>query len=701
MRAEVSDLGDSRCPNSNVATSPVGARRRAGADHEPTQRRPGAVGGVVLIDPGPGDTGAAQRPSRRTLLAGVAGLGAAAAVAGTRPSGAAWPTYSTGSAPARRTAAPTPPRGRAATPTVTRATRSRSAGRISAEQEPGPTLVFPTAGEAAAATAVTVPTILDTSDPALHLLRRTTFGLTPELVDEVHTSGIDAWLAAQLDPAAIPDPEGDRAWGAFPLASADPATVRASVRAQHVGRRRSEVGQATLARQMWSRRQLFEVDGRLLGQPPQRARRPGPGAGTSAASYQRDVIRAHALGSFTDMLLAAGRHPAMLRYLTADQSTKDSVNENYGRELLELHTVGVASGYTEDGRAQQRLHPHRAHRRGAGGAGRGGHVPLRPGASTGSARSRCSTSPTRTPRPTGGLEVGDAYLRHLAAHPATAQTIARKLAVRFVSDIPPPALVDRLATAYLDDGTADRARCSTCCSARPSSGRRSGRRPGVRSRTSRPAPASSARRPRATSRHSVDRPLQHAHDGPGQQPLAWPAPNGYPDVHAAWRSAGGLVGCWNIHRMLVCDWQDGLSRPDPVALAGGADHRRRVRRQPVRPAVLPGVPARRTATRSWRSSAATPRPRCGTTSPARPSSSSSTRPTSPSAEGFTDVTDMTDDMTDDIIDGTTGEPVAAPVHRVPRRRPPRADTGRRPAAGPRRPGGRGRRCPPRHLERTV
>ena len=58
------------------------------------------------------------------------------------------------------------------------------------------------------------------------------------------------------------------------------------------------------------------------------------------------------------------------------------------------------------------------------------------------------------PTPEGGLDVGDAYLRHLAGHPATARAIAAKLAVRFVSDMPPPALVDRLATAYLEAGTA-------------------------------------------------------------------------------------------------------------------------------------------------------------------------------------------------------------------------------------------------------
>ena len=62
---------------------------------------------------------------------------------------------------------------------------------------------------------------------------------------------------------------------------------------------------------------------------------------------RRDVIRTHALGRFADMLVAVGEHPAMLRYLDNASSTKSAPNENYGRELLELHTVGVDAGYTE------------------------------------------------------------------------------------------------------------------------------------------------------------------------------------------------------------------------------------------------------------------------------------------------------------------------------------------------------------------
>ena len=519
----------------------------------------------MLIDPAPGDTGAAQRPSRRTLLAGVAGLGAAAAVAGTRPSGGgladALDRIRTGQA--HRSADTAAGSGGYANRDESYA--QSMGGRISAEQEPGPTLVFASASEAAAATAVTVPTILDTTDPALHLLRRTTFGLTPELVDEVHTSGIDAWIAAQLDPGAIPDPDGDRAWGAYPLAGADPATVRAQVR-RSAWDASSEVSAATFARQIWSQRQLFEVVvdfwANHLNVPT-----PGPGSWDVGGSYQRDVIRAHALGSFTDMLLAAGRHPATLRYLTADQSTKDSVNENYGRELLELHTVGVASGYTEDDVRNSAYVLTGRTVVGQQGPGEEGTFRYDPAKHwVGPVRVLDFAHENATAG--GGLEVGDAYLRHLAAHPATARTIAHKLGVRFVSDTPSPALVDRLATAYLDAGTAIVPVLDVLFRSAEFWG-------SVGQKTRRPAEniAASARilgaSPEGDFRHSATA-LYNTLRRAGQQALAWPAPNGYPDVHAAWRSAAGLVGCWNVHRMLVFDWQDGLSRPDPVALAGGA-----------------------------------------------------------------------------------------------------------------------------------
>ncbi len=436
--------------------------------------------------------------------------------------------------------------------------------QISATQVAPPALVFPTASEAAAAAQVTAPTILDTTDPVLHLLRRTTFGPTPDLVAGVHAVGIDAWLATQFEPINIPDPAADAAWAAFPLASADPAAVRSSIEPR-TWAAMTDFGRATLARQLWSERQLYEVMvdfwANHLNVPT-----PGPGGWDVGPSYHRDVIRTHALGTFTDMLVAAGRHPALLRYLTAEQSKKDSVNENLGRELLELHTVGVASGYGEDDVRNSAYILTGRTIVGSDGPGEEGTFRYDPDMHwVGPVAVLDFQHPNDTAE--GGLEVGDAYLGHLAAHPATAQTIAHKLAVRFVSDAPPPELVERLATAYLDNGTAIVPVLDTLF-------RSVEFWAAVGQKTRRPLENVTASVrilgvvPDGDPVHSIGR-LYNATTDSGHRPLSWPAPNGYPDVHAAWRSAGNLVAVWNLHRALVGDWQDGLTRPDPLGLVEG------------------------------------------------------------------------------------------------------------------------------------
>jgi uncharacterized protein (DUF1800 family) len=501
---------------------------------------------------------------RRAVLAGIAGTGAAAAgLVGTR----LVPGDSDATAPrpvARRAARRPSDAGGFANRDESFASAAAPPQPAPAPAPPAPTLLYPTAGEAAAATAVTVPTILDTSDPVVHLLRRTTFGPTPAMVDEVHAAGIDGWLAAQLAPDDIPDPAADMAWQAFPLASAPPDVIRASIGRNEWGAMH-EYSVATMARQVWSNRQLFEVMvdfwANHLNVPT-----PGPGAWDVGGTYQTGVIRGHALGSFTDMLLAAARHPAMLRYLSADQSTKDSVNENFGRELLELHTVGVGSGYTEtDVRNSAYILTGRTvvGQDGPGVESTFSYDPGRhwvgPVTVLDFAHDNASAE--------GGLDLGDAFLRHLAGHPTTAQTIARKLAVRFVADMPPQPLVDRLATAYLDGGTAIIPVLDTLF-------RSAEFWASVGQKVRRPLEnlVASARALGTVPTGDVADnlgPLHNISHNAGHKPLSWQAPNGYPDVHAAWRSAGGIVECWNAHRMLVYDWQDGLSRPDPAALVAG------------------------------------------------------------------------------------------------------------------------------------
>jgi uncharacterized protein (DUF1800 family) len=176
-----------------------------------------------------------------------------------------------------------------------------------------------------------------------------------------------------------------------------------------------------------------------------------------AGPYEREAIRAHVLGRFSDMLQAVESHPAMLFYLDNVQSMgPDSVagvnrdkglNENLARETLELHTLGVRSGYSQADVTNfakvltgwtwiQPSEPvyggefafvERMHERG-------------------------DQTVLGKRYPDNGVEQGRAVLADLARHPATARHIAQKLAAHFVADEPPPSLVAKLEKTFLDSG---------------------------------------------------------------------------------------------------------------------------------------------------------------------------------------------------------------------------------------------------------
>ena len=167
----------------------------------------------------------------------------------------------------------------------------------------------------------------------------------------------------------------------------------------------------------------------------------------------------------------------------------------------------------------------------------------------------------------GGLAAGDALLRYLAAHPFTAQNLARKLCVRLVSDAPSSELVGAVAKAYLDNGTQIVPMVSTILRSTEfweSRGRKV-RRPAenalatLRTLGSTPTDWGQA----LTSLHWMTVDMGHC-------PLEWAAPNGYPDVAAAWRSAGTLLSMWNMHLGFTGGWWDGLKTAvDPAKLYGG------------------------------------------------------------------------------------------------------------------------------------
>ena len=327
---------------------------------------------------------------------------------------------------------------------------SQTKPKTTAEAAPAPAPAPPAgrvlSGPAAAAAAVTDidSPILAADRPEMHLLRRATFGPSAGELAAVQSKGIDLWLTEQLDPA-LPDPEGDAAQALFPLASLNPLDVRASID-EYSWDAMYAVGHATLARQVWSRRQLFEVVVDVFANHLN-VTMPFDGGWDVGPSYHRDVIRAHAFGRFEDMLLAAMKHPAMLRYLNNDQSRKESVNENLGRELLELHSVGIEGGYDEeDVRNSAYILTGRTT------VGDTGAYRYDPGRHyTGPVTVLEFTDANADPN---GDALADRYVSYLAKHAATARFVARKLAVRFVSDTPPDTLVDRLQARYLEADTA-------------------------------------------------------------------------------------------------------------------------------------------------------------------------------------------------------------------------------------------------------
>ena len=173
--------------------------------------------------------------------------------------------------------------------------------------------------------------------------------------------------------------------------------------------------------------------------------------------------------------------------------------------------------------------------------------------------------PTRSA--TGGEQAGDDLLRYLAGHSYTAQNLARKLCVRLVSDNPSGALVTAVANAYLDGKTQILPMVSTILRSTEfwESRGQEGPPPGREPARHHPDPRRQRRRTGRTAMST----LHWMTSAIGNVPLDWPAPNGYPDVAASWRSAGTLLNTWNYHLGFAGGWWGTFPAVDPNVLYGG------------------------------------------------------------------------------------------------------------------------------------
>lgn len=407
--------------------------------------------------------------------------------------------------------------------------------------------VFSSPSEAAANTPVTVKTVL-AKDPVRHLVSRATFGGNAETIATVKRMGIDRWIRWQLEPDKIaPTPAelklSEHATFGLTIQQLRDQRDALNERDAHGDR---EVVQTTIARQIWSDRQLLEVMVDFWNDHLHVAAF-FDGGEIPRASFDNDVIRKHALGSYPDMLVAANRHPALLVYLNQNQSTKDKVNENLARENLELYSVGVDGGYSETDVKQAALLQ-------TGRDVRDDQYVYRPEAHyVGPVKIMGFKHANSTPE--GGEKAAEDYFRYLALHKSTARYIALNLATRFVSDTPPKTLVDRLAKAY----TTNKGRIKPVLMTLFSSSEfwaavgQKVRRPGeylvatYRTLGVKPTPSEGYQQGDERRTPFVEglRQIRDKMEQLGHFPMGQATPNGYPDIFVAWTSAGTMINGWN------------------------------------------------------------------------------------------------------------------------------------------------------------
>jgi uncharacterized protein (DUF1800 family) len=283
----------------------------------------------------------------------------------------------------------------------------------------------------------------------LHYMNRLGCGYSRSTFTQMRTAGSPgAWLNQQLAPSTIAEsPTAVALPGWFTDLQHTPAQMwaNAASKAKTGWAYARDLANYTMARRIYSTRTVLENMVEFWSNHLH-VNAVADLAWVQRASYD-NVIREHALGRFDDMLVAASLHPAMLLYLDNWKSEAGAPNENQGRELLELHTVGGASGYTEQ-MVKDSAKILSGYTVDARNTWAGYYDPAKH--TTGAVQVLGFSAANAS---ADGRQLTQDYLRYLAHHPATAQNIARKLARYFVSDNPSTSIIDAVASAYSSSAT--------------------------------------------------------------------------------------------------------------------------------------------------------------------------------------------------------------------------------------------------------
>ncbi|KAA0235073.1 MAG: hypothetical protein JJLCMIEE_01506 [Acidimicrobiales bacterium] len=419
------------------------------------------------------------------------------------------------------------------------------------------------------------PEPADWRDPqAVHLAKRLTFGPSPGLFAEIEALGVGTWVECQLNPTAIDDSAVTGVVDSLDASVMTAAELRGAY-PDSWWEPFQQLVAATLFRACYSKRQLYELMVDFWTNHFNIYLPAGSAEAFTKIAEDRDVIRLHAMGRFADLLLGSATSPAMLYYLDNASSRADGghvPNENYARELMELHTVGVDGGYDETDVLEVAYvlsgwtvdwetleFEYQPWRHDPGPVASGGDV--------------LGWTPSTT-----GYDLGVDLLDHLAHLPQTATFICWKLCRRFIDDeiARSDPLVASAASVYLANDTQ-----IVPVLRHLFNSERFWSSAGAKLR--RPFELMAAQIRATGSAYPEPRPMADelgwVLSRLGQPLFSWPHPNGYPDVANAWLGAGLVLNRWSLTQMLVWNWFPtgsvsltnlGHGSVDPAAVGGSA-----------------------------------------------------------------------------------------------------------------------------------
>ena len=368
-----------------------------------------------------------------------------------------------------------------------------------------------------------------------HLLSRTSFGLNQESMRRVNRMGYRRYIEQQLNPDAIDDSELEAYIDEYlPTVNQPIALTRLQVRARQLPRLRvaDELAMATYLRAIYSKKQLLQVMVEFWNNHFSVYHLDGPVAFLKTQE-DKEVMRPLALSTFSQLLHASAKSPAMIYYLDGYASTKEVPNENYARELMELHTLGVDGPYTHHDidevarcftgwQINQRNGQFRFNRRDHDNDEKLvlGHKIAK----------------------SGGVSDGEQVLDILAAQPETAAFLAKKLCRHFVADEPSDSIVESTTGIFMDSMGDIKAclRHILLSNEFINSQNQKLKRPFHYM-----ASVARSLNVRFSDRRSV-RATRQMFDSLGQRPFFWQSPDGYPDVASYWESTTGMLFRWNF-----------------------------------------------------------------------------------------------------------------------------------------------------------